>query len=165
MITIRKPNRNDNERRFYDMLQDIEEEHSYMHGAKDMPFEKFPMWLHRAEQLAELSTPYSFTTYWILQDDEPIGIGVFQHVLTDELRENGGNIAYCIAPQHRRKGYGSVAIPLLVEKMRESDINEILFMINKSNISSIRCAEKAGAKVFRENDIYYYLTIYVGLHE
>ena len=161
MITIRKPDRNDNERRFYDMLQDIEEEHSYMYGTKDVPFEKFPMWLNSREQQAELTTPYSFTTYWILQDDEPIGIGVVQHVLTDELREKGGNIAYCIAPQHRGKGCGSIAIPLLVEKMRESNIDEILFMISKNNIPSIRCAEKAGAKVFRENDTDYYLKIFV----
>lgn len=119
----------------------------------------FPMWLHSKVQSAEQSTPYSYTTYWILHDDEPVGIGSFQHVLTDELRESGGNIVYCIAPQHRGKGYGSAAIPILVENMRESGIDEILFMIDKCNIPSIRCAEKAAAKVFKENDTVYYLKV------
>lgn len=157
-IEIRKVTTNDTGKEFYDMLQTIEEEHSYMHGTLGTPYEIFPRWLIHCVKIAE-GNVRPLSTYWFLNDGMPIGIGRFHHELTDELRKSGGNIVYCIAPQYRGKGYGAEAVRLLTEKMREFGIPEILFTIKKDNIPSLRCAEKCGAKTTSENDSIYYLTV------
>ena len=149
---------NDTAKEYYDMLQPIEQEHSYMHGCKGRPYEIFPMWLKMRVSLAG-GEEEALSTYWFLKDGSPIGLGCFHHKLTEELRSSGGNIVYCIAPQYCGNGYGVEAVKLLVEAMQDYGIDEILFMIEKSNTPSLRCAQKCGAAVTKETDNEYFLTI------
>lgn len=157
-IEIKKLSENDTGKEFYDMLQTIEAEHAYMHGMLGKPYEVFPRWLAHCVKTAEGNVRAS-SKYWFLKDGTPIGIGCFQHELTDAFRESGGNIVYCIAPQYRGNGYGAEAVRLLIEQMRAFGISEILFMIKKNNTPSLRCAEKCGAKKTSENEEEYFLTV------
>lgn len=158
MIEIRELSTNDTAKEYYDMLQTIEQDHSYMHGCKGRPYEVFPMWLKHRMCIANGEERAS-STYWFIKDGSPIGLGCFHHKLTEELRTDGGNIVYCIAPQYRGNGYGTEAVRLLVEVMQDFGIDEILFMIEKSNIPSLRCAKKCGAKLSMETEEDYFLTI------
>lgn len=158
MVEIKKVSTNDTGKEYYDMLQTIEQEHSYMHGFNGRPYEIFPRWLEMRVSIAE-SKVRPFSTYWFLNDGKPIGLGCFHHELTEELRESGGNIVYCIAPQYRGKDYGKEAVRLLVKTMCEFGIPEILFMIEKNNTPSLRCAEECGAIVTSETEEEYFLAI------
>ncbi|WP_195576754.1 GNAT family N-acetyltransferase [Paenibacillus sp. 1001270B_150601_E10] len=81
------------------------------------------------------------TSYWLMLDDHPLGLGKLRHELNASLRERGGHIGYAIRPSERGKGYGHVILQLLVEEAGKRGMNEVLLTCLEDNFPSRRVIE------------------------
>lgn len=96
----------------------------------------------RGEELPEGWVPNS--TYWLIADGKFVGHANLRHELNDGMRKRGGHIGYYIAPGERRKGYGSLILPLMLEKARERGLEKVLLTCDEDNPGSRKIIEAAG---------------------
>lgn len=110
--------------------------------------ENFKLWLKQkasesiGENLKEGYVPQ--TIYWVMQDNNIIGIGKLRHYLNEKLLESGGHIGLGISSECRSKGIGTEALSLLLEEAKKLGIEEALLTNNEDNIASRRIVEKCG---------------------
>ena len=156
MLYLQSVSLNDG-REFYDMLQRIPPENGFINSAYQMDYAAFPEWLEKKVQMAQgigledWMVPAS--TFWLMADGVPMGMGNLRHCLTDALRERGGHIGYAIASDQQRKGYGKALLRLMLEEARRMGITEeILVTIYPDNIASRRVAEACGGQLRRETE-------------
>lgn len=84
------------------------------------------------------------TTYWIIDNDEFIGVINLRHRLTPSLEKFGGHIGYAIRPTKREKGYGAKALKMLLPIAFNMGIKKILITCDIDNIVSIKIIESNG---------------------
>lgn len=92
------------------------------------------------------------TIYWVMDQDEIVGIGKMRHYLNEKLLEHGGHIGLGISSVCRTKGIGTEALKLLLAKAEEFDIEEVLLTNNEDNFASRRIVEKCGGVLESIND-------------
>lgn len=82
------------------------------------------------------------TTYILIDEDGHIyGCANVRHELKGKLYEIGGNVGYAIRPSERHKGYGTLQLRLLLEKMNELGIENALVTCRENNIASKKTME------------------------
>lgn len=157
MFTIRPLSVTDG-KDIYDFLQRLgPEEYGFINKVNGMTYEEYRAWLVRQADIAQgigledWMVPQS--TYWLLEDGVPVGIGRLRHRLTDALREAGGVIGYGIDPPHRGRGCGKALLRLLLEEARRIGMTELLLTVRLENTASRRVAESCGGVLVRENEI------------
>ena len=165
MLQLRKLSENDG-KDVYDILQLIDaNENGFINHVKDTPYEMFGQWLKQNVDISNaINLPDGFvqqTTYWLYDDDKPVGTGRIRHYLNDALRENGGNIGYAIASPYRSKGYGKEILRLLLIECEEMGLTEVLLDPYKTNEWSNQVILKNGGKLVRETDVKNYYIIKV----
>lgn len=147
----------------FDLINTISSnENEFKNTAFGLSFNDFKKWLIQQDDWSYgKNLPYGYVPqiiYWLYDDDIPIGIGKIRLKLTDESRENGGNIGYAIGRDYRGKGHGTQFIKLLIMEANKLGIDEILFTVEKYNPTSKHVIEKAGGRVIKENNKRWYLT-------
>ncbi|MCL2507633.1 MAG: GNAT family N-acetyltransferase [Oscillospiraceae bacterium] len=151
MLYLKKLSKNDGQD-IYDMLQGIESnDHGFHNNVKDMPHEQFTDWLRKN---ADYSNGMGIedwmvpgTTYWLFDDEIPVGCGRLRHCLNENLRKNGGHIGYAVSCPHRGKGYGNALLRLLLTEAREMGISEVLITTSKDNERSNKVILTNGGKL------------------
>ena len=78
------------------------------------------------------------STFWLVLNNELIGVSHLRHYLNDFLREHGGHIGFGIRPGYRGKGYGKKLLQLTISKANKMGIDEVHLHCHKSNIFSAR---------------------------
>lgn len=141
----------------YDMLQDIGAyENEFNNEVNGMSYEQYCEWLKkqylwsRGENL-----PDGYVrqwTFWLYDDEKPVGYGKLRERITEESRKRGGNIGFAISPLYRGKGYGKILFSQLIEKAKELNIYEIFSTVEKFNYPSKHIHEINGGKVIYESD-------------
>ncbi len=84
------------------------------------------------------------TVYWLVSGNKFIGRVSIRHTLNHHLLMLGGHIGYAIRPTERKKGYGSLALRLALQKAEELGIEKALVACTKDNIASRKIIEKNG---------------------
>ena len=146
-------------REIYDMLQEMPaEEQGYVNAVNGMSYEEYKAWLLREEANAQKTgiedgwkVPQS--TYWLMIDGHPVGLGKIRHFLTDALREAGGNIGYAIRPSGRGKGYGTLLLKKLRQEAARMGMEKALITVHNTNPASIRVALRNGGVIERVTDM------------
>ena len=83
------------------------------------------------------------TTLWLIEDEKFVGVFNVRHGLTENLKKEGGNIAYYIIPSVRKKGLATHGLKLCCKYVREVlNIDEILVTCNALNIASYKVMKK-----------------------
>lgn len=141
----------------YEMLQRIgAEENAFHNDVNGMTFDEYKQWLVKQASWANGdSLPQGYVkqwTFWLYDNDKPVGYGKLREKLTDSSREFGGNIGYAIDSECRGKGYGYLLFSSLIEKAREIGIKEIMSTVEKNNIASKTIQEKCGGVLIKENE-------------
>ena len=97
----------------YEMLQGIENgENGFMNVVKGMTFDEYKQWLiEQDDHHLGLNLPEGWipdTTYFLYDNDIPIGIGRVRHGTNEYLQKvvGAGEIGYGISKNYRGKGYG-----------------------------------------------------------
>ena len=85
-------------------------------------------------------------TLYFLTDDSGRLYGAIhlRHELNERLRHYGGHIGYGIRPSERRKGYATLQLQLMLDKLRESGFEKVMITCDLDNIGSSRTIEKNG---------------------
>lgn len=84
------------------------------------------------------------TAFWLIEDDEIVGIGNVRHRLNEFLERRGGHIGYAIRYGKWGKGYGTLQLRLLLGEARKLGIQRALITCDDDNIASARVMEKNG---------------------
>ena len=91
------------------------------------------------------------TTYWLVETDSFIGRVSIRHRLNEKLMRVGGHIGYEIRPSSRRRGYGTLALRLGLEKARELGMARVLVTCDRTNVPSRKIIEANGGVM--ENEV------------
>ena len=76
------------------------------------------------------------STYWLIDNNEMVGVVNIRHRLTEALFKTGGHIGYGIRPSKRRKGYATQILSLALEKSKELNFDKVLLVCNSTNDAS-----------------------------
>ncbi len=151
----------DDGKEIYDMLQEIlANDNGFHNKVYGMTYEQFKKWLDHEYSvdngnLEDWMVPQ--TSYWLYDDEKPIGYGRIRHDLNDNLSETSGHIGYAIRYTERSKGYGTRLLSLLLDQCKMLRIKKVQIGANSNNIASNRIIVKNGGVLFRatENKNFY----------
>ena len=124
----------------YEMLQEIgQNENGFHNKACGMSYEEYAYWLKHEYAvdcglIEDWMVPQ--TSYWLYDDDQPVGYGRLRHALNDALRQHSGHIGYAIASSKRGKGYGNAILSLLLEESKKLGLSEVQVSANCDNLLS-----------------------------
>ncbi|QKY70596.1 GNAT family N-acetyltransferase [Lentibacillus sp. CBA3610] len=76
------------------------------------------------------------STYWLIDNNEMIGVVNIRHRLTEPLFKAGGHIGYGIRPSKRKNGYATQILSLALEKSKELNLEKVLLVCNSTNAPS-----------------------------
>ena len=163
MLYLQKLSANDGQE-IHNMLQGIQRDDSGFHNdVKDMPYKLFAEWLNKnagySNSLGLHDWMVPQTTYWLFDDDIPVGCGRLRHYLNDNLRKDGGHIGYAISYPYRGKGYGNEILRLLLIEAYKLGIHEVHIGANKDNERSNKVIVANGGKFIRETETKNYYII------
>lgn len=152
-------------RDIYDMLQEIPaDENGFLNSMARKSFSEFQMWLEKSVKNSEQNGiidgwKVPETTFWLYENDIPVGYGKIRHFLTEHLREAGGNIGYAIRPSARGRGLGKILLKLLIDQGGKLGVNKFLLTIHEDNEPSVRVALACGGVIEKQYGNRYYIWI------
>ena len=155
MIFLKKLSLSDDEK-IYDMLQEIASNDNGFHNkVNGMSYKEFKRWLKKEfavdnGKLEKWMVPQ--TSYWLYDDDKPVGYGRIRHCLNENLSQTGGHIGYAIRSSERGKGYGNTILTLLLEECKKLNIEKVQIGANVDNIPSNKIILKHNGILFRCSD-------------
>lgn len=88
------------------------------------------------------------TIFWLVDENEYLGIGIIRHHLTKALEEYGGHIGYAIRRTKWNQGYGRLQLKLLLKEAHKLKINPALVTCSQDNIASSKIIELNGGKLW-----------------
>ena len=93
------------------------------------------------------------TTYWIMNNNEPIGYGTIKHYI--DFSKPGGHFGLCLKKDYQNKGIGMIVSDKMSEiALNELGIEEVIYTSKSENEQSKRSVEKIGGKFISEHDGY-----------
>lgn len=140
----------------YMMLQEIlPNENGFHNNAYGMTFEEYKLWLQNEcdidnGKLEEWMVPQ--TSYWLYDEELPVGYGRIRHHLNEKLKNTSGHIGYAIRQSKREQGYGNKILELLLEECKKIGIECVQISANKENIASNKIIRKNGGIFVRNNN-------------
>lgn len=81
-----------------------------------------------------------------MSDGKYVGIAKIRYLLTPFTLTTGGHIGYGLVEAHRGRGYGTVALGLLIGECRKNGLLDVLITANPNNFPSRRVVEKNGGR-------------------
>lgn len=107
-------------------------------------YEAFYKDLELNKHIDEINPDWSNQTSYVLIDEKGYiyGAANIRHELKGKLFEIGGHVGYAIRPCERGKGYGTIQLKLLLQKMDEMGIEKALITCRENNLGSKKTMEK-----------------------
>ena len=107
-------------------------------------FEEYFNGLEINKHIDEIYPTYANQTTYVLADDSNhiYGLINLRHELKGKLMEVGGHIGYGIRPSERKKGYATLQLNLILDKLKELNITQALITCRENNIASKKTMEK-----------------------
>lgn len=90
------------------------------------------------------------TTYWLIDQDELIGVSNLRHYLTPQIEHAGGHIGLGIRPSYRGQGLGTLLLKLTLEQAQQRGIHEVHIHCEKTNPASAAMIIANGGKLHSE---------------
>ena len=149
----------------YDLFMTFEEdENGFMNVAYGLSFEEFLVCVEKCKESSKgigLPKGYVPDTKYILEDQgNYIGLFNFRHYLTEGLKNGAGHIGFGISKNYRQKGYATKGLGLLIEMVKDSIVEDEIYMaVHKENIGSLKAQLANGAYTHHEDDKEYYTRI------
>ena len=163
-LSIRKARMNDG-RDIYDMLQEMPaDENGFVNSVNGKTYEAYQAWLEgtvRSSEMTEIVDGWKVpqTTFWLYEDDMPVGMGKVRHFLTEALLQEGGNVGYAIRPSARNRGLGKALLALLMDECGKLQVDRVLLTIRNENQPSIHVALANGGMIEKVTPERHYIWI------
>lgn len=127
-------------------------------GASSLRFaESYEAWLEQLRLLANTATlPEGMVQAMLflarrVSDGKLVGILQIRHDLNEHLLKVGGHIGYSVAPDERRKGYGTEMLKLGLDYCRTLGLKRVLITCDKTNTASAGVIRANGGAL--ENEV------------
>ena len=104
--------------------------------------------LHAGRNLPPGSVASS--TFWLVGEEEILGVSNLRHSLTNELRRRGGHIGLGIRPSQRGLGLGTELLSLTIREARKLGIGELHIHCHKDNTASASLIKANGGTLHSE---------------
>ena len=106
----------------------------------------YKKWLEYIKKLENTPEPGFVTasTYFLIENDEIIGMINIRHYLNESLLELGGHIGYSIRPTKRGNGYNKINLYLGLKKCQDLGLEKVLITADDNNPASYRTIEALG---------------------
>ena len=78
------------------------------------------------------------STFWLVDDNELIGVTNIRHYLNDRIEYCGGHIGLGVRPAYRGKGLGNMLMKLSIQKLADMGVNPIHIHCYKNNMASVK---------------------------
>lgn len=127
------------------------------YGFSFSEFEKYILDTKDHEQGINLLDSYVPDTKYVLEvSGDYVGIFHFRHHLNDFLENGPGHIGYGISPKHRKKGYATLGLKIIIEEVKNKITEDEIYMsVDKGNEYSLKVQLKNNAYVHHETDTNY----------
>lgn len=105
----------------------------------------------------------STCVYWIQVDVCIVGIATIKKQLSEQLFADSGHIGLCIAPSHRRLGYGERTLQcLIIEAKQRYALRDVLLCCHYNNIASrLLCEKIGGIKKHEDSFVHYWISEHI----
>ena len=111
-------------------------------------FESFVDELHAQSRGRDLPPGWvAGTTFWLVDGDGFIGKVELRHRLTEALRLRGGHVGYSIRPTMRRRGFGTIALAMVLPHCLALGLERVLVTCDETNVGSRRIIEANGGRL------------------
>lgn len=78
------------------------------------------------------------TTYWLVENDELLGVSNLRHHLNERIRRAGGHIGLGIRPSRWGEGLGNILLKLTLERAFARGLDPVHIHCHKANLASVR---------------------------
>lgn len=133
-------------RNFYDeWLYSGEPFVPYIVANRPDPFDIMLAILHNHERGVGIKPAWmKSSTYWLIDEEQVIGVVNIRHELNDHLYREGGHIVYGIRPTQRQRGYATEILRLALDEARKMGMMKVLLTCDADNIGSRKAIENNG---------------------
>ena len=101
---------------------------------------------------------FQTTTYYVMNDDEPIGYATLKHKV--DITKPGGHLGCCLKKAYQNKGIGSIVSDQLSRiAYYELGIEKILYTSKNENLQSQKSLDKIGATLTSIHDGYHFYEV------
>ena len=98
------------------------------------------------------------STYWVMDDDTPIGYATLKH--KPDLTKPGGHFGCCLKKEYQGLGVGTIVANHLSKIAYEDlGIEEVIFTSKSENEQSKRSVEKIGGTLIKVENGYHFYTV------
>ncbi|GGD61458.1 GNAT family N-acetyltransferase [Lacimicrobium alkaliphilum] len=126
---------------YHQYIQELGDEERYPFPL-DFDYQDFPAYLARLTEFEQgVNLPPGYvpsSTYWLVENDELIGVSSLRHSLNDIIRHAGGHIGMSIRPSHRGKGLSKTLLQLTIGKAKAMGIETVHIHCYRHNTASAR---------------------------
>ena len=165
MLYLKEANINDIEKEYLFITNLPKKENGFMNPDFNISRIDFgnialPLYIHhsKGKNLPDVWIPY--TTYFLWNDNEIVGLFRIRHYLNETLKNGAGHIAYAIGKQYRGNGYATKGLKLAIEKAWEIiPEDEIYMSVHKDNPASLKVQFNNNAYIHHEDENEYYTRI------
>ena len=135
------------EKSYRDYIAELGQEERYPFQM-DLDYRNFSALLERLRDFSDgVNIPSGYvrsSTYWLVDDQELVGVSSLRHHLNKEIMACGGHIGLGIRPSYRGKGLGNVLMALTIQEARKLGIKDIHIHCHESNEASVRMIVRNG---------------------
>lgn len=124
-------------------------------------FERYDDWIKgvkECERSGNAILGVQATLYMAVRksDEKIIGCIELRHTLNEELKVIGGHVGFSVAPEERKKGYGSEMLSQVIEKARQLGISALMLTCDTENEASKRTIVKCGGALDEIKKVQYH---------
>src|SRR5262249_42813370 len=91
-----------------------------------------------------------FHTYWLIDGGEIVGMSRLRPRLTPQAEKDDGHIGYDVALSHRRKGYATALLRMMLFEARRFGLERVIITCATSNVASQGVIGKCGGRFLGE---------------
>ena len=84
------------------------------------------------------------TTFWLIEDDEIVGVSSLRHRLTENLKLMGGHIGFGVRPSAQGRGVAKELLKRTLVQAGQLGISEVLVICLKANTASAKVIQANG---------------------
>jgi predicted acetyltransferase len=84
------------------------------------------------------------TEFWLEDAEQIVACVRLRFSLTSSLEGEGGHIGFDVSPSARRRGFGTVALRLVLPEARRHGLERVRLTVDADNLASVKVIEKNG---------------------
>lgn len=120
----------------------------------DFDYQDFPAYLARLKEIEQgIRLPAGYvpsSTWWLVENDELIGVSNLRHYLNNSIRHIGGHIGLSIRPSRRGKGLSKALLQLTIGKAKAMGVKTVHIHCYRHNTASARMIMACGGALESE---------------